>query len=350
MTAVLPPLHAWFGGDHVTTALLGNGGFSGSRVILVESSEGGRFVLKSFAAHVPHPRLLHAHTLMHHLRGVGLTTVPEVFATRAARMRPSGSAATLAIDATGTAWELVAFVPGSPREAPNPAEAQEALAALARLHGAAATLPNEPAVVGPSAGVTRRQSQAARILAEPWRVLGADTVVMRDRLSRAIEIFETRRGSAALVRVIAEPQVPVLTQTVLRDVWRDHVLFTADGRVSGFVDYHALARDTPAADLARLLGDWDGACEDDSLTFDGRWQTALAAYESVRLLSPRERLLIPWLHATGVICGLDNWFRWLLVERRSFHDMARVLERIDRLIRQLPRALDELKRAGPGCD
>jgi hypothetical protein len=48
---------------------------------------------------------------------------------------------------------------------------------------------------------------------------------------------------------------------------------------------------------------------------------------------------VPWLHATGVIFGLDNWFRWTLEERRTFPDAGRVRERIDRLVAALGSAL-----------
>jgi hypothetical protein len=56
---------------------------------------------------------------------------------------------------------------------------------------------------------------------------------------------------------------------------------------------------------------------------------------------------VPWLHATGVVVGLDNWFRWTLEEDRRFADPARVLARIDRLSAQLPAALESL-RSSPG--
>jgi hypothetical protein len=44
------------------------------------------------------------------------------------------------------------------------------------------------------------------------------------------------------------------------------------------------------------------------------------------------------LHASGVVFGLDNWFRWTLEEGRRFRDAHRVLDRIDRLIAELPQA------------
>jgi Ser/Thr protein kinase RdoA (MazF antagonist) len=127
---------------------------------------------------------------------------------------------------------------------------------------------------------------------------------------------------------------------VLRDVWSDHMLFADGGdRVSGIIDYHAAGIDSPATDLARLLGSWSlaGECREPSLV--DAWRDALNAYERVRPLAPVERRLVPWLHATGVIFGLDNWFRWTLEERRTFPDAGRVRERMKRLVAALGSAL-----------
>jgi hypothetical protein len=52
-----------------------------------------------------------------------------------------------------------------------------------------------------------------------------------------------------------------------------------------------------------------------------------------------EAELVPFLHGTGVLCGLDNWFRWTLEERRAFSDVQRVLDRIDSLLISLPDAI-----------
>jgi Ser/Thr protein kinase RdoA (MazF antagonist) len=70
-----------------------------------------------------------------------------------------------------------------------------------------------------------------------------------------------------------------------------------------------------------------------------RWPEAIAAYDRVRPLSHAETDLIPFLHATGVVLGLDNWFRWTLGERRTFPDARRMFDRIDRLLQELPAAI-----------
>lgn len=333
---------------------IGGSGFSGSRVFLVQRASGARYVLKSFSAALPASRAAWVHGLMRRLRAAGVATVPDVVAVRPEQAPPAGSGvATIAIDPTGVRWELVAFVPGSPRPAPTVSEAAAALAGLARLHAAAAALPGSTPRSEPSPGVLRRVEQATRLLASPWRGLqpsaaAQPSAAIQCRLLRAVEVFETCEGQAALECIASAGAPAVVTQPVLRDVWSDHVLFADDGRLAGFVDFHAAGHDTPATDLARLLGSWQAPTEHHGGSFMERWHEALVAYETVRPLPAQERSLIPWLHATGVICGLDNWFRWLITDLRTFDDMTRVLDRIDRLVRHLPGALDTARDGLPG--
>ena len=128
---------------------------------------------------------------------------------------------------------------------------------------------------------------------------------------------------------------------MLRDVWADHVIFApgSAARVAGIVDLHAAGIDTPATDVARLAGSWRPPRRPHKVDPAAAWPEAVAAYEAVRPLSAAERAVVPFLDAAGVICGLDNWFRWTLEEGRSFPDEAAALARIDRLLDRLPAAV-----------
>lgn len=346
-----PDSSAWFGSERVAISRLAGSGFSGALVFLVQRDSGARFVLKNFSPPTPAAHAIWVHGLMRHLRACGMETVPEVVALRPEYDEPDlARCSTLAADPAGVLWELIEYVPGSPRPAPTAAEAAAALVGLARLHLAAATFPASPPRTEPSPGVARRVDQAARMRAFPWRRLdpAGASVPIRDTLLHAIEVFEACRGDAAIESIAATDIAPVVTQPVLRDAWSDHVLFADDGSFAGFIDFHAAGCDTPATDLARLLGSWYAPLGNRDGPFHQRWQEALDAYQAVRLPSTRERSLIPWLHATGVICGLDNWFRWVITDRRTFDDMSRVRERIDRLLRHLPEALETAREAAPG--
>jgi Ser/Thr protein kinase RdoA (MazF antagonist) len=329
---------AWLGADSVRLAPLAGGGFSGSAVQLVEHVATGRkFVLKRFPESTPPDRCAWVHALMKHLRAAGIAAVPEVIDRRHAA---AGASPTIVGDGEGGCWELVAFMPGRSTDRPTPGQAARALETLATLHVAAAGL-SAAAASGPSPGVVRRREQARHLLALPWRQrraaigMDADAAVLA-RFDEAIDVFDRAGGTRALERIAATEAGPLALQPVLRDIWSDHVLFAAEGeRVSGIVDYHAAGIDSPATDLARLLGSWTLAGERRAMSLVDAWQDAIAAYERVRPLVPGERRLVPWLHATGVIFGLDNWFRWTLEERRTFSDAARMHERIARLVAAL---------------
>jgi len=165
--------------------------------------------------------------------------------------------------------------------------------------------------------------------------------------TRDTEAFAAGDGDRALDRLAAIEAPTVPLQPVLRDVWSAHVLFLPGPtpRVAGFVDFHAAGIDSPVADVARLLGSWmPGGAAAGPLD---PWAAALAAYEARRPLAPAERRAIPVLHASGVVFGLDNWFRWVLEEGRTFPDPVTVVGRVDRLLAALPQALQELGAIAP---
>jgi len=355
MSEPQPPYPAWGDAGRAVISPLAGSGFSGSRLFLVQRPDGTTWVLKSFGPHTSLPRAQWIHSLMAHLRAGGLDTVPRVASAPGTGAAATGD--TVVRGPAGELWELVEYMPGLPRRIPTAAEAAVALSELCRLHAVAATLPGAEAAVEPSIGVDRRSSQAARMLATPWRDLvgpaAADGSLddVRPRLLAAVEIFETASGRASLQSIAAVGPVTVHAQPVLRDVWCDHVLFDAAGRLSGFIDFHAAGRDTTAVDIARLLGSWDvtpAATLSSSPSVTDRWPSAIAALAHGRQPEPRERLLIDWLHASAVICGLDNWFRWLICDLRQFADRQRVLSRMDRLIAELAGAIHLVRDIPPG--
>lgn len=343
---------AWFNATPLEFAPLSGAGFSGAvlaKLRPVGSSDW--FVLKAFAAGTDRIRAEWIHGFVRHGAAAGITELPQPRAT--------SDGETVFTDATGVHWELVPFMAGRPSEAPNPAQAAAALRVLARIHVAAAALPGATVRRGPPPAVLRRRAQAAALMALPWSRRRTDATVspndamaadVAERWRRAVAVFDSAGGRHAVAAIadVAAADVPLLP--VLRDVWSAHVLFAAGDvpRVAGIVDVHAAAIDTPATDLARLLGSWrrlDAAPQPDLIAM---WPEAIAAYAAVRPPSTPELTLVPFLHAAGVVCGLDNWFRWTLEERRSFADPAAALARIDRLLQDLPTALEWLAGSAIG--
>jgi Ser/Thr protein kinase RdoA (MazF antagonist) len=326
---------------------LGVQGFSGSQVFVVEFPDRpGRFVLKSFHAAASRDHAAFVHNLVRHFRGEGVTQVPEVI--------PTLDGDTIATDAEGRLCELSRFMPGVAVPCPTPTQAATAATSLARLHLAAASLPDHPPRLHVSPGVEHRIERSCQLLAQPWAArrdawsraaslrMPADLSAALDtRVAAAIEIFTASDGNAFLARMATLQPHSCVLQPVLRDVWYDHVLFaerTSDS-VTAIIDLHAAGIDTPATDLARLVGSWAAPTGGGRLSLVDRWPEAIAAYDRVRPLSRDEAGLIPFLHATGMLFGLDNWFRWTLEERREFLDTQKMLDRIDSLLTELPAAI-----------
>lgn len=332
----------WLGPRDATFEPLDADAFSGAAVVRVRTAGGhDDLVVKGVAAEAA-PRIARVHRLMRHLRAAGAVEIPEVL------VGPVGD--TLVADEGGELWEAVRFVPGGSATEPTPDQARAAAEVLARLHRVAATWPEERPRMGVAPAVARRIEHARRMAAEPWEALSvrsplADPLAaaMAARLVPAATLARRPECMTALRRVAAIVPAPVPLQVVLRDVWAGHVIFAGEGspRVAGVVDLHAAGVDSPAADVARLLGSWMHAPGGDLLAARA---DAVAAYAGVRPLAPQERSLVPWLDATGTIFGLDNWFRWVLVEGRRFERPVRVLERVDRLLGRLGAAFEWLDR------
>ena len=135
---------------------------------------------------------------------------------------------------------------------------------------------------------------------------------------------ELPQSQAALEQVASSTSVLI---PCIRDVWHDHVLFTAD-QVTGLIDFGAMRMDSVAVDIARLAG---------SLAGDDRRMRALAvsAYAAVNPLTQTDLSLVNVIDASSpVIAGL-NWVRWLCVEKRTFPDTTKVLERMQKILERL---------------
>lgn len=347
LPAVSALCRCWSTAPPASVAVMGASGFSGAGRFVVEWPDSpGRFVLKSFHAAASFEHAKFVHHLARHLRAEGVLQVPEVI--------PALDGDTIVRDAEDRLWELARFMPGVAVPRPASSQAAAATETLARLHLAAAGLPGYPPRSHASPGHERRIEQARLLLASPWQARHAAwSRAARDRLSAeafaalgaraaaAIEVFSAAGADSFIARVASMRAETCVLQPVLRDVWCDHVLF-ADERsdaVTAIIDLHAAGIDTPATDLARLMGSWTAAAGSEQLSLRERWPEAVAAYNRVRRLSREEAGLIPFLHATGIVLGLDNWFRWTFEEHREFSDMRSMLDRIDSLLKELPAAI-----------
>jgi Ser/Thr protein kinase RdoA (MazF antagonist) len=344
----------------------GRPGLSGSQVFIVDDAMGQRHVLKQIAAH-DRTRVAWSHGLNRHLRAGGLVQVPAV------RSLAGDSGQTLLPAGTGVCWELLEWRPGTPVDAPTPAQAHAAGALLAEVHRLGASF----VAAGP-AGIPvavplcwqRRVERAGRVHARSWsacldawaarraidharsgdlqdRCLPAEVLPLAAAADR---IITTDRGRAAVAAVLASTMPRLPMQPALRDAQSDHFLYAVtDGRetarVTGLIDLHAAGMDLPLLDLVRLLGSWKSA--DPASLLADRWPAAWKAYCEATPLPPGSMQLAQLLHDAGVIGSLENWVTWLYLEEREFGGGEVVVDRVRRLVSELPHAVERLAAAGP---
>lgn len=227
------------------------------------------------------------------------------------------------VEAEGLHWQLAPWLAGESSYGPQPS--RDKLIAmcqtLADLHQAAAGLPTVASVRPIDRYLDQLNAvllaidagQFGAVRTEPWEELG----YLADRgLERELEV------AAGQVRArlagFANRSLP--TQWVWGDAWHSNFLF--DGAcVAGVIDFAAVRVDTPAADLARLLG---SACGDEPKLR----AEALGAYLERRRLSTDELSAIALLHDAGTVLSLANWVRWLCIEDRRFASGAAARQRL----------------------
>ena len=341
----------WFPTTRCRISPLSSAGLSGSPVWLVEPDEPlprgrgpRRFVLKGFAESWPRERAETIHRWMATARRAGVDAVPANLEVAAA---DGAEPTTIATDGDGRCFEMTPWHPGQPAAAPSPGQAIAALETLARIHVALREAGgNEGPRHAPPPAWARRADALRAVIARGWDEppkgsLSPLQAAVAERRRAAAAILKDQGGLSYLSRLAAVVPPAVPLQPVLRDVWQAHVLFVGD-EVSAVIDWHAAGIDTPATDLARLLGSWEGprsaSVGADSLSavsLSVVWGEAIEAYRAIRPLSREELALIDLLHLAGVVGGLHHWFRWVLDENRHFPDSCSVLERVDALLKNL---------------
>ncbi len=219
----------------------------------------------------------------------------------------------------GAFWELSTWMPGSASYLREPSDNRMAAAivALAQLHGC---WNRWKSTLGLAPAFERRAVALANWLArieagELWQVRFSDPIVA-ELGRKTIEILNIH-GPQMIGPLRELAQREWLVQPVLRDIRSDHVLFVND-RVGGIIDYGALDFDTPATDLARLLGSLEPS-------------NSAARVRGLELY--RQQIECPdfsWetidlLDQASTILACAQWFEWLVLERREFANEADLL-------------------------
>ena len=331
-------------------------GLSGSRVwLLVSKQSGPRYVLKQLPAAVPLSQIAWTHCLAHQLTAAGLKQVPLPLPLLAITDGEK-STSCFAADAAGEYWQCLPFRRGEAIASPQPEEVLAAVTCLAELHQAAAGFRTVMPFTRQT-GLQLRISQLQRLAREGLARPPADLVGHAGTPCAVLQRLLRVRGEAArymakvdfqsLATRLDGPGRSSAMQPVLRDCWWPHVLFdhaAAHRKVSGIIDLDAAGIDSPAVDLARLLGSWQLEAADPSPPLAARWPQAVERYHDICQPAGDFPAEVQDLHDTAVICGLDRWCHWLFSECRAFPDLQRVASRMEALLRALPAAISRLER------
>jgi homoserine kinase type II len=303
------------------------GGMSGAKFWRITAPR-GTLILRRWPPEHPTPdRLPFIHAVIDHAAR-SLAFLPVPINTR------DGQSFTCA---TGHLWELAPWMPGAAdyEFAPSDEKLRAAMSALAQFHNSVADF--QPSaeiaatlrVAGPSA-IPRRLIRLHDLKTKFHELANAiDDTTWPELAARARQFLAALPN--AIPRAIAQLEplanVALPLQPCLRDIWHDHVLFTGN-QVTGLIDFGAVDIDTPATDIARLLG---------SLARNDRtaWQTGLGAYDATRPLSPNESLAVVAIDAANPILAGCNWINWIYVERRGFETPRQVIERFRAIVNRL---------------
>jgi len=287
-----------------------DGGFSGAVVWRGDDIGTPRVALKAWPLDTSAERLQQIHLWMS--QAAHLLFVPNLI---------SASHGRGTVLEGGRVWDACRWMPGEPRHPPTAAEVVTACEAVASLHGAWAKEERRPC-----RGVTARLailSDFRPLLDRGEGALPAVNPELDPLLRRAVCVV-ARFADSAVAALRPWSSWPMIAQPCVRDLRGEHVLFE-DGRVSGLIDYGAMAIDHPAVDLARLLTDYAGAD-------DERFDSGLNAYRSAggKLDTPDD--FVHLLSRTGAICSLLGWVVRLVVRQEPVKQALPVVVRMLRLL------------------
>jgi Ser/Thr protein kinase RdoA (MazF antagonist) len=313
------------------------GGFSGAQLWRITAPRGELALRRWPKEHPTQEGLRFIHKVLRHAAEHGISFVPV-----SATARDGESF----VEQTGYLWELAPWMPGEAdyERSPSDAKLQAAMATLAQFHVATANFVAEIPLAAsrPSPAISRRLDQLQKLsrgsINELSQSLRPGILPELLPLARQFLTMLPTVVPLAIARLQPLATLPFPMQPCLRDIWHDHVLFTGN-TVSGLVDFGAMQIETPAGDVARLLG---------SLAADDRENRniGLAAYAAIRPLSPAELQAITAFDTSGILLSGANWLRWIHLEDRTFDNHEQVIQRFRKILERTNRLPTILPHSG----
>lgn len=319
-------------------------GMSGARVFRCDGDQ--TLVLRCWPGSVKARRVREIHRVIAPT-GSACDLIPE-FKT------DSANGETFVVDQAGAIWELMTWVPGSPLESDATISSIESgAAAIGQVHR---QLEKFGFVSRPAPAIAERIERIA------WlneRLPGCLQVNLDGRVHPSVSLplslaaerlkakwVKTAHRFQAQLAPLGRQEVPL--QYVLRDVHREHVLFSGE-KVNGIIDFDALRIDSAAVDLARWVASFQAYQRNPDQTI----RRVVAGYQSRETLpggpagktGGREidrvdgsatlsdfRTLIRTIADSSAWISLANWVIWLVDEKKQFPDFQRVARRVSWLV------------------
>ena len=320
--------HQFTGTSPLVHSLEGAGGFSGAKFWRIEDDRKA-WCLRRWPQSVngEERRLLWIHRQLHaaYTQGCHFIPVPVISSEKDSL-----------IEHQGFFWQLEPWMPGTAdfhSKATQP-RLTAAMTALAQFHDSVRSL-----------GIRKQRSPGLearkRRLAELYHETETTRLYHQIRIAteeiqgfsqfkdvghHILNRFQTL-ASPLFQRLLDASQIPVPTQTVIGDVWHDHVLFS-DDTVTGLIDFGTMRMDTPSCDIARLLGSLVGDEQD-------QWAAGIKAWEATCSLPQEERALIEIFDQTSTLISGINWLQWLFLEQRKFENLEIIIVRLESVARRM---------------
>ncbi len=313
-------------------------GMSGASVFQCQLASGDLLALKCWPDGTGLARIKEVHQVMQRSKNSGCELVPTIHAVaRGTEGRPE-----TVFSHQQNHWDLTQWMPGEPASGmvvsaqPQLDQVRRGAAVIARFQASVCSLGVQhqppPAVLARLKRLCELESlvpQALDLAAQltsprelPPELQGAELQGAVHDACRLVQWKwnEVRSRIARSLSQYANQNVQI--QYVLRDIHREHILFT-DHEPTGLIDFDAVRMDTSATDLARWVGSFSVAAGKSSdLEIEKVWDAALAGfYDQNSLISGQTEFNVAMARdlcfATTWI-SLGNWLVWLLCQQRAF--------------------------------
>ncbi|NNE01504.1 MAG: aminoglycoside phosphotransferase family protein [Pirellulaceae bacterium] len=302
-------------GHGVSNAELVAPGMSGAIVFRCDGPHEQSFALRRWPRGVAIDRVNQIHHVLTVAKKNACDIVPSVVAIDPQRCGP--------VVCDQTLWDMCQWMPGRPLALDASLDQiRRGASAIRQFHRAVESLGSRQQIAPVVMSRIERAAAIDPIL--PRAIAAADSHFPADlghALGRASDLLRQNWPSVAkrITRSLQRYQVETAsTQWVLRDIHREHLLFTHDN-VTGLVDFDAVRVDSPWADLVRFGGSFlTGQNNSDDI-----WEAILAGYGAVSPFQGRKKCT-PFLdfardlHFSSTWISLANWVIWLKDQRREF--------------------------------